>query len=529
MKHTKKLASLLLALVLAFALAVPAFAEDGYSITITNSATGHTYEAYQIFTGDLAEKDGKKVLSNIVWGSGISEAGKTALQNKYDTAETKSAAGVAEALTADNAVQFAKDAAGYLTTTKVDSKYSATNKNYVISGLAAGYYLVKDKDESVTGENAVYTEYIIKVVADVEATPKSDVPEVEKKVEDTNDSTGKTSGWQDSADYDIGDSVPFQLKATLANNVSSYTTYKVVFHDTLSKGLTLNATYEADTTVKSGVTVKIGDNDKTSHFKITANKIADGTTTLTISCDDVKALGAGNSSVITVEYTATLNTNAVVGSAGNSNKVKLEYSNNPNKSEAGNTETGNTPEDTVIVFTYKVIINKVDGENQALTGAEFTLEKYYKGTKPDGTDYEEVKSGDTVVGYWKPIAVVKNEAGTTFTFAGLDDGNYRLKETTTPAGYNTIDPIEFTIAANHEITSDSFNLTSLEGTVTVGTITFTANTTDGSLSSNVVNQSGATLPETGGMGTTVFYVLGGVLVVGAVVLLITKKRMGAEQ
>ena len=133
-----------------------------------------------------------------------------------------------------------------------------------------------------------------------------------------------------------------------------------------------------------------------------------------------------------------------------------------------------------------------------------------------------------MVGYWKPIAVVKNEAGTTFTFAGLDDGNYRLKETTTPAGYNTIDPIEFTIAANHEITSDSFNLTSLEGTVTVGTITFTANTTDGSLSSNVVNKSGATLPETGGMGTTVFYVLGGVLVVGAVVLLITKKRMGAE-
>ena len=210
MKHTKKLASLLLALVLAFALAVPAFAEDGYSITITNSATGHTYEAYQIFTGDLAEKDGKKVLSNIVWGSGISEAGKTALNNAATKAETLK--------TEADAKAFAKEVAPYLTTA-AGSANTVTNGKYVISGLAAGYYLVKDKDGSVTGENDAYTEYIIKVVADVEATPKSDVPEVEKKVEDTNDSTGKTSGWQDSADYDIGDSVPFQLKATLANDV----------------------------------------------------------------------------------------------------------------------------------------------------------------------------------------------------------------------------------------------------------------------------------------------------------------------
>ena len=90
MKHSKKLASLLLALVMALSLAVTAFADESttYSITINNSTAGHTYEAYQIFTGDLAEKDGAKILSNIVWGSGISEAGRTALQNKYDTAET---------------------------------------------------------------------------------------------------------------------------------------------------------------------------------------------------------------------------------------------------------------------------------------------------------------------------------------------------------------------------------------------------------------------------------------------------------
>ena len=514
MKHAKKLASLLLALVMVFALTTTAFAEETtYSITINNSTAGHTYEAYQIFTGDLATNEaGNKVLSNIVWGSGVSEEGKTALQNKYDTAEAKSAAGVAEALTTANAEQFAKDVASYLTSTKVTSTYDASSESYTISGLAAGYYLVKDQDGSLTGDADAYTEYIIKVVSDTTATPKSSVPTVEKKVKDTNDSTGVTSGWQDSADYDIGDSVPFQLKATLADNVSAYTTYKVVFHDTLSKGLT----YNNDAKVYIGGT-------KTDGFTVTSTVNADGTTTLTVSCDDVKALGAGNSSVITVEYTATLNDNAVLGSAGNSNKVKLEYSNNPNKSEAGNNETGNTPEDTVIVFTYKTVINKVDGDKNPLTGAEFTLEKKVLKTPANGENGTEAEYE------WKTITVVKNEEGTIFTFSGLDDGEYRLTETKTPDGYNSIDVINFTITAEHEIESDNPALTSLNGDVTTGEITFTSNTTDGSLSTDVVNKAGATLPSTGGMGTTIFYVLGSVLLVGAAVLLITKKRMSAEK
>ena len=537
MKHMKKLASLLLALVMVFALATTAFADETttYSITINNSAEGHTYEAYQIFTGDLVEKDGTKILSNIVWGSGISEAGRTALQNKYDTAETKSAAGVAAALTNDNAVQFAKDAAGYLTTTKVDSTYSETNKNYTISGLAAGYYLVKDKDGSLTGDSDSYTEYIIQVVGNVTATPKSDVPEVQKKVKDINDSTDDAmTGWQDSADYDIGDSVPFQLKATLADNVTSYTTYKVVFHDTLSKGLTLNATYgegENANVVTSGVTVKVGDADadKASNFVITAVNNADGTTTLTVSCDDVKALGAGNSSVITVEYTAKLNENAVLGSAGNPNEVYLEYSNNPNKSENGNNETGETPKDVVIVFTYKTIINKVDSENKPLTGAAFKLEKLIKGKDGAADTWATVKE------------FTVDETTTSFTFSGLDDGQYKLTETKTPVGYNTIDPIYFVIEATHDATADTPALTVLKAYLTdengnkktevkdgetvnidLGTVDLTA----GSITTTVVNKSGAQLPETGGIGTTIFYVLGGVLVLAAVVLLVTKKRMG---
>lgn len=494
MKKAKKILGLLLAMVMMMSVAITAMAEDEtYSISINNSTEGHTYEAYQIFTGDLSTNEADaKVLSNIVWGSGVSEAGKTALGDAAAKAETLK--------TEADAKAFAKEVAPYLTTA-AGSASTVTDGNYVISGLAAGYYLVKDQDGSLTGDNDSYTEYIIKVVSDTTATPKSDKPKVEKKVKDTNDSTGVTSDWQDSADYDIGDSVPFQLKATLANNVSSYTTYKVVFHDTLSKGLT----YKDDAKIYI-------DGKETNGFTVTSTVNADGTTTLTVSCDDVKALGAGNSSVITVEYTATLNNNAVLGSSGNPNEVYLEYSNNPNKSGAGNNETGNTPEDVVIVFTYKTIINKVDGEGQPLTGAEFTLEKYNNET-----------------GIWEAIAVVKSDNGTTFTFSGLDDGKYRLTETTTPAGYNTIAPIEFTITAEHEVLSDNPALTSLSGNATDDKITFGSDVTEGSLSANVVNKAGSTLPETGGMGTTIFYVLGAILVLGAAIMLIAKKRMSSEK
>lgn len=511
MKHIKKLASLLLVLVMVFALATTAFAEETtYSITINNSAKDHTYEAYQIFTGDLSGT----TLSNIVWGSGVSEAGQTALGDAAAKAETLK--------TEADAKAFAKAVAPYLTTA-AGSANTVTDGKYVISGLAAGYYLVKDQDGSLTGDNDSYTEYIIQVVGNVTATPKSDVPEVQKKVKDINDSTDTTkTDWQDSADYDIGDSIFFQLKATLADNVSSYTTYKVVFHDTLSKGLTYN----------NDAKVYI-DGTETNRFTVTATVNADGTTTLTVSCDDVKDLGAGNSSVITVEYTAKLNENAVLGSVGNPNEVYLEYSNNPNKSEKGNNETGETPKDVVIVFTYKTIINKVDSENKPLTGAAFKLEKLIKGK-------------DSAAGTWTTVKeFTVDETTTSFTFSGLDDGQYKLTETKTPVGYNTIDPIYFVIEATHDETADAPTLKTLNAYLTdangnkqtemkdgesvnidLGTVDLTA----GSITTTVVNKSGSKLPSTGGIGTTIFYVLGGVLVLAAVVLLVTKKRMsGAEK
>lgn len=483
----KKLCAILLLIAMTTALAVPAFAAEG-DFTITAPDNGHTYEVYQIFTGSYS--DG--ILSNVKWG-----------QNGTGTEGEAVSSEIITELTGTTGSDTAKLA--------VISKYVNLESNEfgtVAAGgtldVPGGYYLIKDVDGALEGKEDAYTHFIVEVVGNVTITPKADVPEFEKKVEDTNDTTGETSNWQDSADYDIGDKVPFQLKGTVADNYDDYKVYQFIFHDTESKGLTFDA---------SSVKVYVDGNEITTGFEV-ESPAADGHT-FDVVFDDLKDIDSvHNGSVITVEYESTLNENAVIGSAGNPNTANLEFSNNPNDEQGG--ETGETPDDTVIVFTFKTIINKVDGENQPLTGAEFTLEKKIKDDTAEG-------------GFrWEAVAVVKNDAGTAFTFSGLDDGDYRLTETKTPAGYNTIDPIEFTITAEHDILSDNPALTNLNGNAATGEITFTANTSDGSLSTNVVNQSGATLPETGGMGTTLFYIVGSALVIGAGVLLITKRRMNAS-
>ena len=157
-------------------------------------------------------------------------------------------------------------------------------------------------------------------------------------------------------------------------------------------------------------------------------------------------------------------------------------------------------------------MNKIDQAGQPLEGAEFTLTK-------------KIKNGTDVV----KIMTIDATTGTQFTLSGLDDGEYTLTETVTPAHYNTISPITFTVNADHTITWDSTPrdtvLTSLSGNKVIGEITFDVDKTAGSLTTNVVNNIGTTLPGTGGIGTTIFYVIGGGLMVAAAILLITKKRM----
>ena len=488
MKRMKKMASIALAMVMVFAMTltmkVTTFAA-GKEYTITAPKNDHVYEIYQIFTGDVSGK----TLSNVKWGAnGTGTEGET-----VDSATLEAIKGID------------KDASDQtkLETIKKYADLESTPFNTVTNGASVkvpeGYYLIKDTDKSLAGKDDSYTTYIVKVAGDVDITPKSDKPSSEKKVKDTNDTDGTTTDWQDSADYDIGDEVPFQLKGTVASNYDSYKTYKFVFHDKESKGLTFNKetvkVYVDGTEITQGYTIKENPTDNDT-FDVEFTNLK-----------DIKSVHAG--SVITVEYKSTLNENAVLGSAGNKNTMHLEYSNNPNDDQGG--ETGNTPDDTVIVFTYKTVINKVDASGNALKGAEFTLKKRLA----DGS--------------YETIEVVTTNNGTTFTFTGLDDGEYVLEETKTPEGYNTISPITFKITAEHDIESDDPQLTKLNGDKVSGEINFTSDLKEGSLTSNIVNQKGSELPETGGTGTTAMYLVGGVLVAGAILLLITKRRTDADR
>ena len=288
----------------------------------------------------------------------------------------------------------------------------------------------------------------------------------------------------------------FQLTATLANNIESYKTYSLKFNDTLSKGLDFN----------NDAVIKLGDKDVTDRFTPSYDATAK---TLTFTCDDILAFGAKNSDKIVVEYTAKLNENAEIGAAGNPNTVYLDFSNNPNNGGEG--DRGKTPEDKVIVFTYKLTVNKVDKENKPLTGAEFSL-------------FKKVNGKDELVEVKKILST--NAEGTVFGFTGLDDGTYVLRETKTPDGYNSIEDQTFTISAKHDENSDDPKLTELTGDVASGSIIDLGVMLEkGELSTDVVNNKGSVLPSTGGAGRVAIYVIGAILVLGGGIVLVTKKRV----
>ena len=472
--------------------------KTSYTISFPTDAKyqGHTYEVYQIFTGDF---DGK-VLSNVKYGeNGTKTKGIEVTADELNQLTDVNTADKTDQEKLTVIKKFANlTGTPVATLTKAKTSYTAV----------PGYYLIKDKDGSVS-DNDANTLYITKVVGDVTISPKSDVPSFEKKVKDTNDTTGDTSGWQDSADYDVNDKVPFQLKATLPKNYTDYKTYYLAFHDVEEKGLSFNTD-----SVKVAVDGKAVD---ATNYTVKATGLTDGCTFEVVFTDLKTAVAAAKAgSEITVNYTSTLTEQAVRGNQGNVNQARLQFSNNPNTEQGGeSTPTGETPWDNVIVFTYKVVVNKLNENKKALKGAAFKLEK-------------KLNSGTTTL-------VKEFTAGedTSFTFSGLDDGDYILTETTTPAGYNTIKPITFTVTADHKITwGDTDNrtdiLTSLSGTAASGEISFTADETNSFLTTNVVNVKGSNLPSTGGMGTVLLYVAGiAVFVLAGATLVMALRRRNA--
>jgi LPXTG-motif cell wall-anchored protein len=232
---------------------------------------------------------------------------------------------------------------------------------------------------------------------------------------------------------------------------------------------------------------------------------------------DLKKVTTDPTDNIIVYYNATLNKNAVIGGSGNPNTVNLQYSNNPN--QGGDGEKGKTPDVKNVVFTYKLDVNKFkDSKDVQTDEATFKL-------------YKEMSDGTV-----QEVAIA---AGTnkTYTASGLDDGKYILQETKAPAGYNKMEgtvtfngttyenATEFEIMPTYEGGTDP-KVTKLEAdNVSGGMVEFSADLSAGAVSTDIIDQKGSSLPSTGGMGTTIFYIIGAVLVIGAGVLLVTKKRM----
>lgn len=567
MKKIKSLAAILLSLTMLL-MAVPAFAAGAYSITIQNDKEGHTYEAYQIFAGDVASDEAQggnvegPILSNITsWGNGVNGAEllaalKAADAEKYGECET--AADVAEALgaanaTAADAAAFAEIAARHLTNAE-GTATEPVGGNYVINNLAAGYYLVKDQDGSLEGDADAATEYIVQVLGNVTMEPKdSDIPTVEKKVseEDYRRDDGYGATYNDVADWDIGDSVPFKLIGSIPD-MSAYDTYEYIFTDTLSNGLTLQPN-----TIKVYIAREKNDevNNYTPltqgvHYTLNTQNIGEnGGGSFTISFADLKTAPYVNEegrNYVIVTYDATLNAKAEIGLPGNPNSVDLQFSNNPNGDGLGR-----TTEDKVIVFTYELDGTKVDGANidTKLGDAEFVL---FNGAH---TRVAHIENGKIVgwvnlpAGYnqgnykeipyeaWETLnadtnVIMTSAADGVFGVSGLDDGTVYLLEIKAPTGYNLKErDVRIDIAAttaNGQNWNGAANtaLTALTIAVDQGNAE-NGNAQTGAVALTVTNNQGTTLPETGGMGTTLFYVIGGLLVVGAGTLLVVRFRMRA--
>lgn len=493
MKYMKKLITLLAALTLALAMAVPAFAEAATTYTITiNNGTG-TYAAYQIFKGDLHDN----TLSNIQWGDNVTADGQAALGN---------AANKAEKLTVEaEAKVFAVEVANYLT------ENAAGTGTDSITVSSPGYYLIKN---TIVGKDEVYTDYILQVVKDVAVNPKSDKPTLDKQIKH-NDGT-----WGVVGDNQIGDTVEFRTITTVPD-VSGYTQYKYVIYDEMSAGLTSKVNDNDDVTIKV--------NDATDLDKKYYTVTVVGTNKFTVTIDVLQAIkdgemAAGNK--LYTYYTGILNENAAVYDVGKQdNKAYLEYSNNPHDKDS-KTET---PKKVVYDWTFKMEVNKVDGaDNKDLSGAKFVL------SKTNGLDLGAIDDDGKPAKTENLINLIQNSDGSytvapaghtgtyvmtagKITIKGLDDATeYYLYETKAPAGYNRLtDAVKFKITATYNAAGDDYE-----------SVTAKVNDVDQpGVSVKVENNKGASLPSTGGIGTTLFYVIGGGLMAVAAVLLVAKKRM----
>jgi fimbrial isopeptide formation D2 family protein/LPXTG-motif cell wall-anchored protein len=536
-KAIKKLMAALLAVAMVCAMAIPAFAYNPGE-TEEDLNTKHDYGAFQIFTGDVSEDN--TTISNVDWGESITDHHEDFLAklkedltigNQFSNAKT--AQDVLMVISTwddsdDDSIAFARFVCKYLYPT-ADAKPEPDDTGHTggFEIRKPGYYLIVDISPFHEDDfYHAYNSFLLKVTkAPYHVIIKHKVvkPTVEKKVYDNDDesSYGDDNGWGSSADHAINEKFKFQLIAKLPASRDNgraydyYDKYTVCFNDTLSAGIT----FDNLDTVKIA-NVDGGDPKEITDYTLVKDLHEAGLpSSFKLSIDDVKtcAVAAGlnlnDGATITVTYTAHLNDNATVNTANgsnttdNKNSVFLQYSNNPRI----NTSLDKTPTSEACVYTYQLNNTKYHdevNENNKLEGAGFRL--YSNEACNDEDEIKLKKNNDGTYSRdfsteGKGVEMLSNKDG-QFNVKGLDAGTYYLKETNPPTGYSACKVTRVTIKANH--TEERVDL-------------------DGStLSTTIINnKSGITLPSTGGIGTTLFYVIGGGLMVAAAVLLITKKRM----
>lgn len=502
-----------------FAGASTAMAADTYTVSVDQSDS-HAYDAYQVFTGTLA-KDGS-TLSDLKWGANSKRAEGVNVGDSVDETTVKALTGLANKSNKEIQDEVNK---------YVDFTGTAAAKGITKDApkqLVAGYYVFKDVTAVANGD--ALSLHLTKVVGPTKLKAKKDVPEVEKKVKENVKATTETAygtQYNDTADYNIGDEVPFHLIGSVPD-MSNYDTYKYIFHDTLDAVFDAPANTDVKVYLSSDKIKDDTDSDITEQAVV---KVADNNITVTFG--NLKTVeGVAEDKYIIVEYSAKLNSSAVIGGAGNRNSVYLEYSNNPNQSGTGDSDnTGRTPDDKVVVFTYELDTTKVDKNDPSkkLEGAKFKLYRV------SGEEKQYAQVTDGKVSGWTTEAnatELSSDAQGLFKVTGLDDGTYYLEETVAPDGYNKLtNPVAVIISAN---TTNGQEWTNYDQTplikidVTVDGTKGTGNAAAGTAAITVANVKGNTLPSTGGMGTVLLYMAGiAVFVLAGATLVMALRRRNA--
>lgn len=468
MKTMRKLFTVLLALAMTLALAVPAFAADTGSITITNPQGDHTYTAYKIFDvtysgdnysytisgTDAAFNTVKAYADEAANGLKLTAVANT---NKYNVSID------AAAFSAASFAQYLKTNVGSLGTGTAFTKDGDTMK---ASGLTPGYYFV-------SGTSGTVCE--LATAKDIEIRDKNEAPQIEKSVDDAD----RTVEIGQKLTYTITGKVP---------STKGYTEYTYELTDTMSEGLTFN----------KDVKVTIGDEDVTTAAAITKN--GNG---FVASVNMMDYQGQIDKPVV-ITYTATVNEKAIQRNE-ETNTATLKYSNNP-------ADKNSFEKSSVEVFSFNIVINKyaAGSESTKLGGAKFVLKnaegKYYK--------YDATTKAVTWVDDKSAATEVITDDNGAARFDGLQAGTYYLEETAAPAGYN-------------QLIKDITIVLKEDGSATIDDAASTPEA-DRSLTAGVANSTGTMLPETGGIGTVIFVALGALAVICAGVFLVTNKRMSKE-